>query len=141
MQLFDLLKNCKINYSFPLEKEAKSINYKLWTKYFPNEEDDLQFGKLIRSSKRYTKNYLRLTPDEIEILFGMSYDDFIYYNTKNQICLKCNDRNTERENLDYYLSIDQLVVITKGYCKSCGNALDGGRGIQSLKKLYEVLNK
>lgn len=140
MQVFDLLVHFKILYGHIINSEKQARTFKLWTSYFVLQESVRITMDDLRKTKRYTTNYLRLSPEEIEVLLGISYYSFVQSATKNQTCFKCNSRDTEREDLDFYLSIPELLVKITGHCKNCGKRLDGAYGFFNLGKLRQILN-
>ncbi|HET6995809.1 MAG TPA: hypothetical protein VFI06_12545 [Chitinophagaceae bacterium] len=140
-QVFDLLKQFNITYDDVVNSERKATSFKLWTSSLPLQELQKITLEDIQKAKRYTKNYLKLLPEEIETILGIDYKLFVNLSTKNQNCLKCNSNGTEREDLEYYLSINELTIKTTGHCKNCGKRLDGGWGIIKIDKLLEVLER
>lgn len=141
LQVFDLVKHFSINYEDVINSEKRATTFKLWTSGLPLQEKLNITFEDIKKAKRYTSHYLKLLPEEIETILGIDFNSFVQHSTKNQRCFKCNDYDTEREDLEYFLSINELSIKVTGYCKNCGKRLDGQWGIIKVNKLMEVLER
>jgi hypothetical protein len=144
-QIFDFLQKLNISYSTITNYEKLGETFKLSTEYFPENKIISEKFTIddIRNAKRYSTNYIRLKPEEIETLLGIEFEYFIELTTTKQNCKNCKvfQSNDKMEDYDYFLSIQDCAIKTTGYCKKCKKKIESGWGLTKIDKLIEVLNR
>jgi len=142
-QVFDLLRRFSITYSDIINYEKEGTTFNLWTSNFPLKENQKITFEDIKKTKRYSTDSITLSDIEIEYILGISFSYFIDYLTNNQNCSVCKTfKNSDKMEIDdYYLSLKDFMIKVIGHCKKCGNNIDSGFGVTSVKRLFEVLNR
>lgn len=141
-QVFDLLRHLSVTYSDIINYEKEGTTFNLWTSKFPLKENNKITFDDIQKAKRYSLEPIRLSDSEIEYILGVRVNFFIEYLENNQNCTSCKtfSNKDQMEITDYYLSLKGNIIKAIGCCKKCGNRIESGFGISSIKKLFEVLN-
>ena len=138
-QVFDLIKLLGITYSDFINYEKQGTAFKLWTSRFPFKEKINITLEDIQKTRRYSKNPIEISLDDIEVLLEVNRINFLTPSTGK--CAKCGEPIKELSDIECFLLIEKFLVTATGNCKKCGQKLETTWGITKLENLIRVLDQ
>ena len=135
MQGYSLIATLGFSYSEIINYEYEGTAFKMWTSTLPytHVPEELTREDII-NTKRYSEGgKLELKLDEVEYLFGLSFEGLV------GTCSNCG--GNMNKNAEFTLSIDQGMVFIRSNCERCEAEMVTPRGITNPYRFRDILNR
>lgn len=141
LQMFDFIKKIGITSPIDDNNNASGTSFRLYKDIDPfytalalNYEET---RKILRSSKRYNKDFTEISESEFEYISGFNYKSYIEFFSNTFYCVNCKERHIVINPLSR-LDCELFSAEVYGQCEKCRKNIHQGIQIVDMEKLKTI---